>query len=300
MQAEGDLDEEELEAVVLILLVDTPERIIYPNMRMNLNELSDANCISMFRFAKESIYLLTIEFGLPETIIVKERYRTTCLEALLILLRRMAYPNRLASLCGEFGRSESAISTIFLHMVELLADRFKDKIYFDRNAIPLVQQFSQAIHDQGSPLQTCWGFIDGTIRPCCRPVRHQRIVYNGHKRVHSLKFQSITAPNGMIVSMFGPVEGRRHDVALLQESNIMQLLQNTPQLQGYILYGDPAYAVNGYFISPFRGAALTEEQQEFNRQMSSVRVSVEWMFGAIVKKGIKVNNQTTKRKRKKK
>ena len=58
---------------------------------------------------------------------------------------------------------------------------------------------------------------------------------------------------------------------------------------------------------PFRGAALTEEQQEFNRQMSSVRVSVEWMFGAIVrqwafidfKKSIKVSQLKTKKEKEK-
>ena len=34
---------------------------------------------------------------------------------------------------------------------------------------------------------------------------YQRIVYNGHKRVHSLKVQSVALPNGLIGNMFGPV-----------------------------------------------------------------------------------------------
>ena len=33
----------------------------------------------------------------------------------------------------------------------------------------------------------------------------QRIVYNGHKRVHGLKFQSVALPNGLIANMYGPV-----------------------------------------------------------------------------------------------
>ena len=45
-----------------------------------------------------------------------------------------------------------------------------------------------------------------------RPSLFQRVVYNGHKRVHALKFQSIVVPNGIILSMWGPCEGRRHDV----------------------------------------------------------------------------------------
>ena len=54
-------------------------------------------------------------------------------------------------------------------------------------------------------LDNCIGFIDGTVRPICLPGELQRIVYNGHKRVHALKFQSVTLPNGMIANMYGPV-----------------------------------------------------------------------------------------------
>ena len=38
-----------------------------------------------------------------------------------------------------------------------------------------------------------------------RSNQQQRIVYNGHKRVHSLKFQSVALPNGLIANMYGPV-----------------------------------------------------------------------------------------------
>ena len=34
---------------------------------------------------------------------------------------------------------------------------------------------------------------------------YPRVVYNGHKRVHSLKFQSVVVPNGLIAHLYGPV-----------------------------------------------------------------------------------------------
>jgi hypothetical protein len=43
------------------------------------------------------------------------------------------------------------------------------------------------------------------VRPICRPGKYQRQVYNGHKRVHALKYQSVVAANGLIVHMHGPV-----------------------------------------------------------------------------------------------
>ena len=53
-------------------------------------------------------------------------------------------------------------------------------------------------------------FFDGTVRPICWPQETQRVVYNGHKRVHAIKFQSVVTPNRIIANLYGPVEGCRH------------------------------------------------------------------------------------------
>ena len=58
----------------------------------------------------------------------------------------------------------------------------------------------------------------------CRPTRHQMVCYNGHKRLHALKFQSVVTPNGLIANLYDPVEGRRHDCSLLRESGLMEQL----------------------------------------------------------------------------
>ena len=73
-----------------------------------------------------------------------------------------------------------------------------------------LQLFANVIYPKGAPLDNCWGFTDGTVRPCCRPGINQRIGCNGHKRVHGIKFQSVVTPNGLIAKLFGPVEGRKH------------------------------------------------------------------------------------------
>ena len=84
--------------------------------------------------------------------------------------------------------------------------------------------YADAIHQSGATLQNCWGFIDGTVRPICRPRSNQRILYNGHKLVHAIKFQSVIIPNGLIANLWGPMEGRRHDCALLASSGLLNLL----------------------------------------------------------------------------
>ena len=82
-----------------------------------------------------------------------------------------------------------------------------------------LQKYADKIHQKGAPLDNCFGFIDGTLREITRPQINQRIVYNGHKRVHGIKFQSVALPNGMIANLNGPYEGRKHYSTMLCESN---------------------------------------------------------------------------------
>ena len=65
------------------------------------------------------------------------------------------------------------------------------------------------VYDKGVPLDNCSGFVDGTVRAISCPGIHQRVLYNGHKIYHALKFQSVVAPNGLIANLYGPVEGKR-------------------------------------------------------------------------------------------
>ena len=48
-----------------------------------------------------------------------------------------------------------------------------------------------AVYAKGAALKNCLGFADGTVRPIARPDESQKVVYNGHKRVHALKFQCV-------------------------------------------------------------------------------------------------------------
>ena len=46
--------------------------------------------------------------------------------------------------------------------------------------------------------------------------------------------------------------------------------------------GDPAYPLRPHLQAPFRGNNLTNDQIEWNKSMSAVRVFVEWIFGATI------------------
>nr|XP_058957409.1 uncharacterized protein LOC131784603 [Pocillopora verrucosa] len=149
----------------------------------------------------------------------------------------------------------------------------------------LLEQYATVITEKGAALDNCFGFVDGTVRPISKPGDMQRIVYNGHKRVHALKFQSVAIPNGLIANMFGPVEGRRHDAGMLHDSGLLHNLEAYAYSATGLpmcLYGDPAYPLRVHLQGPFRNPHLTPLMEAYNSSLSSVRVSVEWLFGDII------------------
>lgn len=125
-----------------------------------------------------------------------------------MFLKRFAYPCRLSDMIPRFGRSVPEISLILSEVTDHIVGTHGHLLH-DLNQPWLqpakLEHYAQAIHQKGGALDNCWGFIDGTLRQICRPGEHQRIMYNGHKRVHGLKFQSVVAPNGMIANLYGPV-----------------------------------------------------------------------------------------------
>ena len=160
--------------------------------------------------------------------------------------------------------------------------------------------YSDVIYAKSGALQNCWGFIDGTVRACGRPGIIQRSFYNGHKRFHGLKFQSVVCPNGLIANLYGPVEGKRHNSSLLAATCLLEKLEMfsfSPDNTPLCIYGDPTYHLRTHLQTGFTGAQLTADAERFNKKMSSVRVSVEWVFGDIIlhfafldfKKNVKVS-----------
>jgi len=131
---------------------------------------------------------------------------------------KLAYPYRYGDIVHHLARPVPHLSIIMNLVINKIYGKFAngltsmDQPWLSRESL---RMYADAIHAKGAALDNCWGFVDGTVRAICRPKVNQRVLYNGHKRVHSLKFLSVVAPNGLIANLFGPVEGGRHDAAML-------------------------------------------------------------------------------------
>ena len=63
--------------------------------------------------------------------------------------------------------------------------------------------------------------------------------------------------------------------------NDLQAFANSPFGNPYCIYGYPAYPLRIHLQAPFRYRVLTPQMMDFNRSMSSVRESVEWLFNDV-------------------
>jgi hypothetical protein len=261
-------------------------RLTIPSGTFSLRKLTDDDCISKFRFDRAAILRLAKCLRLPRIIITKERAKCSGVEGLCIVLRRLAVPDRWSDLIELFARSRSAMCHIFHFVIEHLVETFADVLFLDVDRLaPQLACFASAVVAKGAEVENVWAFIDGTVRACARPSKglQQRSVYNGHKRKHALKFQTLVTPDGMIAHIFGPLEGRYHDITLLRRSQLEGRLKRDARFNGYVVFGDPAYGRTSHFTSPFRRAKLTPAQKVVNKSMSRVRVSVEWSYGEVIK-----------------
>ena len=206
--SDDTIDEDEF-----VLLYDAqksknPELSYGDYNRFSLDEMDEAECKAEFRCEKNDLPLLTEALQIPPQFRCSQRTLSEGMEGLCMVLRRLAYPCRYSDLIPRFGRPVPVLSMISNEVIDFIFENHGHRLTEWNPALldsQSLQNYADAVSRKGAALDNCFGFIDGTVRPVCLPGEHQRILYNGHKRVHAIKFQSLTLPSGIIAHMYGPV-----------------------------------------------------------------------------------------------
>jgi hypothetical protein len=266
-----------------------PERQLVPNwMRITAANLGTHGYIveDMFRLPLQSILLLA-PLLLPLTFRTSERDKVNCVEGLCLVLRRLSFPSRWKDLVMVFGRSKASLSRIFIHVMELLMTRHEHLLEFNPFRFQhRLAQWAAAIAAKGvDPALGIAIFIDGTLRGVARPniPAHNQVppwvtqwqlqasLFSGHKWKHGLKFQGLNAPNGLILSCFGPRGGFESDCKLLADSLVSAMFHLMDYGgQRYRIFGDSIYPLMHHLLRPFLAAAAGSAEAFFNAVMSQV------------------------------
>lgn len=265
-------------------------KITYEQFNFSIHDHDDNWCLEFLRFNKTQIIILAEILEIESRF--RYRYRASATTALSMVLFRLSWPSRYKEFLIYFGHAFGWCSTVINDVCVFLHTRFKDHLFWD--SVRLTQEvlttYCTAIYHHGEPSGCIWGFIDGTHRPICRPssqTADQNLLYSGYKKMHTMVWQAVITPDGLISSLSGPWEGKRGDWGVLRLSGLQDKIKSycydTDGDRVYI-YGDAAYYLEDGIIGAYRAGRnrpLTDREIEFNRRMAAMRVSSEWGFGKI-------------------
>lgn len=268
---------------------DNPDSrpLLAPKAERRVFKLSDYtvnDSKTLFRFSPEQIETIAPLLRLPEHIDLGNRVAIDRIEALCILLYRLSYPCRLVDVERHFQRDESICSRIITKVCVILYSEWKThlELHPSINQAKIVH-YSNHVTAAWPQVDGIYGFIDGSKHMQCRPSKDQEIVYSGHKRGHCCNWQAVVFPDGLILSLFGPVAGSVNDITMLADSGLMNKLNQLNHINGkqYSIFGDGGYFMRLGLTVPYKQTVnnpLTGPQKAFNKCMSKLRVCVENSF----------------------
>ena len=87
-----------------------------------------------------------------------------------ILLRRLVYPCRYFDLVQRFARPVTELSLIANTILDWIYEFHGFRLTSWNQAFlapPFFESYARAVERRGSPLKSCFGIIDGTVRGIC-------------------------------------------------------------------------------------------------------------------------------------
>ena len=167
---------------------------------------------------------------------------------------------------SNIGRNLQGVLTV---LQQELGDEIQwpDKRQRKRKLAAFMQDFPEVV-----------AIVDATEQPTQRPkdAEAQKRYYSGKKKRHTLKTQIVVAPDGELMAVSQTVPGSRHDKKLYEESAVGNKLNDDEAMMGDS--GFQGIQQEHRALLPHKkpkGGKLTQEQKDYNRRVSQVRVVVE-------------------------
>ena len=143
--------------------------------------MDGTECKAEFRFTKNEIPRLAEALDIPGTFFCHPGTKALGIEGLCLVLRRLTYPCRYSDLIPRFGRPVPELSMIYNIVLDYIYNTHGHRISQWNHSIldpvildpVILERYAEAVYDKGAALDNCIGFIDGTVRPICRPEELQ-------------------------------------------------------------------------------------------------------------------------------
>ena len=227
-----------------------------------------------------------VALQLPDVIRIPfQQDKVYSVEALCIVLCRLSYPTRRRDMSRLFRRHTSALSRIFNYTIGCILQKVKSSV----TVLPVEHQrlveYTRAFGEKhGAPVHIIplVAVIDVKKHQISRPSIHQKSLYSGHTRYHCLKYQTLEAPDGLILHCSASEDGRCGDGYILRCSNLENYWRHNNDLNGFMILGDSAYPNNDVIVSLYKGSNLPAQAKAFNKMFVPLCTCVEWGYAKVV------------------
>ena len=184
---------------------------LYPHF--DLQNLTEDECVAEFRFRKTDIPRLSQALRIPDVIICHQGTICEGTEGLCMLLKRLCYPCRYSDMVHLFARPVPVLCMITNQVLDYIYQAHSHRILqwnHQQLSQANLERFAEVVHRKGALLNNCFAFVDGTVRPICRPGLSTRGCFtmdtnvSMESRARSIqpKFPEISVQNSM--DQFGP------------------------------------------------------------------------------------------------
>ena len=125
-----------------------------------------------------------------------------------------------------YGQLPGVLSRIINRMYEIIYLQLESLLDWDHHRLTVdkLHEYVDAISENGGDwVQVAEGifrFINGTVHKITCPTFNQEIFYSGWKQCHTIKFQGIVAPDGILMHVSGPYMAKHHDMWMLHRLHI--------------------------------------------------------------------------------
>ena len=118
---------------------------------LNLDNYTDEECFTLFRFNQEEIRRLLNVFKIPETSTTRNGTTMTGLQDFVLVLCRLNYRNRYSDIAAMFGREIPELSMVFNTVINYLFAQY-GHLLLDLNQPWLshdnLRRFADSVHDK--------------------------------------------------------------------------------------------------------------------------------------------------------
>ena len=208
---------------------------------------------------------------------------------LAIGLYRLAHGNAYVTIGPNFNVGKTTVIEAVEDVVEALCDLKEEYIKFpstNREVLATCQTFEEL-----TDLPNVVGAIDGTHIKIKTPIESGPD-YFSRLQQHDVVVQAVVDGEKRFLDVAAGFPGSMHDSRVLRNSALYRRINNNELLTGPtvrvggreikpVLLGDSAYPLSTWLLKPYPESTNDPPEINFNKELSSGRVSVECAYGIL-------------------